>query len=114
MNVDWLIAGRKIPDDVMYFIRRMAVNAIRVLGQSPEKIAEAYNFDRSCIYRWLKQYDEGGFEALESKMPPGAEPLITRANCKIPVPAEISSRQGPQHPNFLSERRFLVVDYHVI
>ena len=61
----------------MYFIRRMAVNAIRVLGQSPEKIAEAYNFDRSCIYRWLKQYDEGGFEALESKMPPGAEPLIT-------------------------------------
>ena len=42
-----------------------------------KKIAEAYNFDRSCIYRWLKQYDEGGFEALESKMPPGAEPLIT-------------------------------------
>lgn len=77
MNTDWLADGRKIPDDVMYFIRRMAVNAIRVLGQSPEKIAEVYNFDRSCIYRWLKQYDEGGFEALESKMPPGAEPLIT-------------------------------------
>jgi hypothetical protein len=31
----------------MYFIRRMAVNAIRVLGQSPEKIAEAYNFGSS-------------------------------------------------------------------
>ena len=77
MNTDWLADGRKIPDDVMYFIRRMAVNAVRMLGQSPEKIAEAYNFDRSCIYRWLKQYDEGGFEALESKMPPGAEPLIT-------------------------------------
>ena len=77
MNTDWLADGRKIPDDVMYFIRKMAVNAIRVLGQSPEKIAEAYNFDRSCIYRWLKQYDEVGFEALESKMPPGAEPLIT-------------------------------------
>lgn len=77
MNIDWLADGRKIPDDVMYFIRRMAVNAVRMLGQSPEKIAEAYNFDRSCIYRWLKQYDEGGFEALESKMPPGAEPLIT-------------------------------------
>jgi hypothetical protein len=41
MNIDWLVDGRKIPDDVMYFIRRMAVNAIRVLGQSPEKIAEA-------------------------------------------------------------------------
>jgi transposase len=78
MNIDWLTDGRKIPDEVMYFIRRMAVNAIRVLGQSPEDIAVAYNFDRSCIYRWLKQYDEGGFDALESKMPPGAEPLITR------------------------------------
>lgn len=78
MNIDWLEDGRKIPDEVMYFIRRMAVNAIRVLGQSPEEIAVAYNFDRSCIYRWLKQYDAGGFEALESKMPPGAEPLITK------------------------------------
>lgn len=77
MNTDWLEDGRKIPDDVMFYIRRMAVNAIRKLGHSPEKIAESYNFDRSCIYRWLKQYDEGGFEALESKMPPGAELLIT-------------------------------------
>jgi transposase len=77
MNMDWLKDGRKIPDDVMFYIRRMAVNAVRKLGHSPEKIAEVYNFDRSCIYRWLKQYDEGGFEALESKMPPGAELLIT-------------------------------------
>jgi transposase len=75
--MDWLKDGRKIPDDVMFYIRRMAVNAVRKLGHSPEKIAEVYNFDRSCIYRWLKQYDEGGFEALESKMPPGAELLIT-------------------------------------
>lgn len=78
MNIDWLKDGRKIPDEVMYFIRRMAVNAIRVFAQSPEDIAKAYNLDRSCIYRWLKQYDEGGFDALESKMPPGAELVITK------------------------------------
>jgi transposase len=77
MNVDWLADGRKIPDDVMYYIRAMAVNAIRVLGQSPEAIAKAFNFNRPCIYRWLRQYDEGGFDALKSEMPPGAEPLIT-------------------------------------
>ena len=53
--------------------------AVRVLGQSPEKVAEAYNFDRSCIYRWLKQYDGGGFEALESHMPRGSDPIITKA-----------------------------------
>ena len=42
-----------------YYRRRMAVYAIRVLGQRPEKAADAYNFERSCIYRWLKQYDGG-------------------------------------------------------
>lgn len=77
MNTDWLKDGRKIPDSTMYYIRIMAVNAVRILGLSPETIAKAYNFHRSCIYRWLKQYDEGGFEMLESKMPPGAEALIT-------------------------------------
>lgn len=77
MNFDWLDDGRKIPDGVMYYVRAMAVNAVRVLGQSPEAIAKAYNFNRACIYRWLRQYDEGGFEALESDMPPGAQPLVT-------------------------------------
>lgn len=77
MNFDWLQDGRKIPDDVMYYIRVMAVNAIRVLGQSPETIAKAYNFSRATIYRWLRQYDEGGFKALESDMPPGAPLVIT-------------------------------------
>jgi hypothetical protein len=72
MTPEWLEDGRKVPDDVMYYIRRMAVYAVRVLGQSPKKVAEAYNFDRSCIYRWLKQYDGGGFEALESHMPRGS------------------------------------------
>ena len=43
MTPEWLEDGRKIPDDVMYYIRRMAVYAVRVLGQSPEKVAEAYN-----------------------------------------------------------------------
>lgn len=77
MNTDWLEDGRKIPDDAMWYIRVMAVNAIRGLGQSPEVIAKAYNFNRACIYRWLRQYDQGGFDALQSDMAPGASPLIT-------------------------------------
>jgi hypothetical protein len=50
MNLDWLADGRKIPDEVMYYIRIMAVNSIRVLGQSPEAIAKTYNFNRA--WRW--------------------------------------------------------------
>ena len=76
MDIDWINDGRKIPDEVMFYIRRMAVNAVRILGKSPELVADIYNFQRTCIYRWLKQYDEGGFEALESKMPPGAKKVI--------------------------------------
>lgn len=77
MDTDWLKDGRKIPDEVMWYIRVMAVHAVRVLDQSPERIAEAYNFNRACIYRWLRQYDEGGFDALKSDMAPGACPLVT-------------------------------------
>ena len=61
----------------MFYIRVMAVNAIRNLGYSPEEVARTYNFNRHCIYDWLNQYDEGGFEALKSDMPPGARPLVT-------------------------------------
>lgn len=77
MNVDWLDDGRKIPDEVMFHIRIMAVHAVRVLGLSPELIAKAYHFNRACIYRWLNDYDEGGYDALASRMPPGAERLIS-------------------------------------
>ena len=78
MNTDWLSDGRKIPDDVMRYIRIMAVHAVRALGLSPEVVSNAYNFSPACIYRWLNQYERGGYAALESRMPPGATPLITR------------------------------------
>lgn len=77
LGLDWLNDGRKIPDEVMYYIRVMAVHAVRILGLGPEEVTRAYNFNRPCIYRWLNQYDEGGFEALRSDMAPGAVPLVT-------------------------------------
>lgn len=77
MNEAWLLDGRRIPDEVMGYIRKMAVHAVRERGQSPEVVAEIFNFNRSCIYRWLAQYDQGGYPALESRMPPGAKPVIT-------------------------------------
>ena len=60
MNVDWMKDGRKIPDEVMDYIRVMAVNAVRNLGLSPETIAVAYNSNHDCIYDWLRGYDHGG------------------------------------------------------
>ena len=77
MNLDWINDGRKIPDNVMLHIRVIAVHAVRVLGQSPEDVIKVFNFNRHCIYDWLRLFDEGGYDALESAMPPGAEPLVT-------------------------------------
>ena len=45
----------------------MAVHAVRVRNESPEVIARVFKFNRACIYRWLKQYDAEGFEALKSR-----------------------------------------------
>ena len=74
MNTDWLNDGRKIPDEVMHYIRIMAVHAVRELGQSPEEVIKIFNFNRHCIYDWLRQFDEGGYSALESISAPGADP----------------------------------------
>ena len=43
----------------------------------PEIVAEVFGFSRSCIYEWLTRYDQGGYDALASRKPPGAEPVIT-------------------------------------
>ena len=77
MNMEWLTDGRKIPDDAMFYIRSMAVYAVRTLGQSPEDVIKVLNFNRACMYHWLKVYDEGGYDALKSVMPAGAQPLVT-------------------------------------
>ena len=79
MKDDWLFDGRKIPDGVMNYFRKRAIQAIREKGQSPEVVAEVFGFDRSCIYEWLQRYDQGGYPALESRQPPGAAPVITPA-----------------------------------
>ncbi|MDQ3958788.1 MAG: hypothetical protein M3255_00465 [Pseudomonadota bacterium] len=39
---------------------------------------QVYHILHSCIYEWLKRYDQGGYKALESRRPPGAKLLITR------------------------------------
>lgn len=77
MNDDWLLDGRKIPDEVMNYFRKRAVQAVREKGLSAEVVSEVFGFSRSCIYTWLTRYDWGGYEALESRQAPGAEAVIT-------------------------------------
>ena len=77
MKADWLSDARKIPDEVMTYIRLMAVRAVEEKHYSPELIADILGMSRSSIYEWLQGHREGGEAALETRKAPGASPVIT-------------------------------------
>ena len=49
MKARWLSDARKIPDEVMNYLRRIAVRAVEEKGHSPELIAEILGISRSSI-----------------------------------------------------------------
>ena len=50
MSGSWQNDGRKIPDEVMSYIRQMAVRAVEEKGYSPEAVIDILGLSRSCIY----------------------------------------------------------------
>jgi predicted DNA-binding protein YlxM (UPF0122 family) len=60
MSEEWLTDARKIPDDVMSFIRKMAVRAIEEKDYSPTTMAEVFGISLSSIYDGLERYRRGG------------------------------------------------------
>src|SRR5512143_1633633 len=64
--------GRKLDHTALEAIRIHAVLRGREDGASPDALIDVLGFHRSCIYAWLKRYDEGGLEALKAKPIPGA------------------------------------------
>ena len=76
MKAKWLLDARKIPDQVMNYLRRIAVRAVVEKRQSPESIAKIFGISRSSIYEWLRWYRDGGEKALDTQSAPGAIPVI--------------------------------------
>lgn len=77
MNAEWMLDARKIPDEVMNYLRRIAVRAVEEKRYSPEVAADFLNISRSSIYDWIHKYREEGEDALETKKAPGAPLVIT-------------------------------------
>lgn len=77
MKPNWLSDARLIPDEVMDYIRKIAVHAVKDLGCSPEDVVKIMNLSRSCIYDWLNRFSENGYDGLNTKKAPGAPPIIT-------------------------------------
>ncbi|MFO1422269.1 MAG: winged helix-turn-helix domain-containing protein [Candidatus Competibacteraceae bacterium] len=77
MNAQWMFDARKIPNEVMNYLRRIAVRAIEEKGYSPEWVADFLGIDRTRIYDWLRKYRQEGEESLDTRKAPGAERVIT-------------------------------------
>jgi hypothetical protein len=79
MNAEWMLDARKIPDEVMNYLRRIAVQAVEEKHYSPELVADLFGIDRTSIYDWLRKYRHEGEESLDTRKAPGAPWVITRA-----------------------------------
>jgi len=78
MNHDWMSDARKIPDDVMNYIRRLAVDAVVEQNYPPSEVAKLFHINRSTLYDWLNWYRQNGDNALDTLKAPGKQPVITQ------------------------------------
>lgn len=77
MKPNWLSDARLIPDEVMSYLRKIAVHAVKENDFSPEDVIELLGISRSCMYDWLKRFKADGYDGLDTKKAPGAAPVVT-------------------------------------
>jgi len=68
--------GRTIDHITLEKMRIAALMSVKK-GQSPEAVIKSLGMSRSCIYKWLAKYQNGGFEALKAKSISGRPKKIT-------------------------------------
>jgi len=78
MSDEWLKDARKIPDEVMSYLRKIAVRAIEDKDYSPELIADALGISRTAIYDWLRRYRRDGYRGLDTRQSPGSPSIVTK------------------------------------
>lgn len=72
MNAHWTSDGRKIPDEVMNYIRRIAVRALFEDKEGPELIAKIFRINRASIYQWLRWYHDEDESGIDTRIARGA------------------------------------------
>ena len=77
MKQKWLSDARLIPDEVMSYVRKIAVHAVEENGYSPEYVIGVFGFSRSTIYDWIKRFREDGYAGLDTKKAPGAPAIVS-------------------------------------
>ncbi|TVR52782.1 MAG: IS630 family transposase, partial [Puniceicoccaceae bacterium] len=58
-------------------LRILAVRRVREDKEAPSEVMQSLGLCRTTIYRWLRAYDRGGFQALRSSKAAGPKPKLT-------------------------------------
>lgn len=69
--------GRQVEHATLEWMRMRAVEAVVKEKESPEKVIGWFKLHRTVIYKWLRLFRKGGWEALKSTKAPGPEPKLT-------------------------------------
>jgi transposase len=70
------IDGRTLDHKALEHLRILAVKRVVEDGQAPSQVMESLGFCRTSIYRWLRQYEDKGMEALVERIAQGPEPKL--------------------------------------
>ncbi len=62
----------------MGYLRKIAIQAVKETGHSPEDVTDMLGFSRSGIYDWLNRFSQYGHDGLDTKKAPGAPPIVTK------------------------------------
>jgi transposase len=71
------IDGRTLDHKTLEHIRKLAVKRVMEDGEAPSEVMKSMGLCRTSIYRWLRQYEEEGIEALAEKIARGPEPKLS-------------------------------------
>ena len=71
------IDGRTLDHGTNEHIRILAVRRVREDKEAPSDVMKSLGLCRTTIYRWLRAYDEGGFQTLKSSKAAGPQPKLT-------------------------------------
>jgi transposase len=74
--------GRTLAHQTSEEFRRLAVRRVVEDAERPSAVMDSLGLCRTTIYRWLRSFQEGGWEALASSIAAGPAPKLTPAQCQ--------------------------------
>jgi len=70
------IDGRTVDHKTLEHMRKLAVKRVIEDGEMPSEVMHSLGLCRTTIYRWLRKFEDQGWEALAEKIAQGPEPKL--------------------------------------